>query len=305
VSRPEPRAATVPDAASYDGVTAAFDRFSDRFSAPLARRLLDAADVSAGHHVLDVGTGTGLVALLAAPRVGAEGTVLGIDISEEMLATARAKVGRMLEPGHVAFRRMDAQALDLPDESYDAVVSLFAVHHLPDPRAAFKEMERVLRPGGRLAVAVGSGPPVFSAAAVARAAQRVGEAWRRWRGRELLAPAFLEGLVRRRLPAEEGQRSHHHGSVNVRRLVRRAGFEDVRTFWQGQKIVLDGPEEFWEVQRTFSTVVRDRLARASADEVAALHDEAVAAAARVSRGRVIYRNAALFVTARRPAAAHG
>lgn len=303
---PGPRpSSSVHDAASYDGVGEAFDRLSDRFSAPLARRLLEAAEVGLGDHVLDVGTGTGAVAFPAAARVGPEGTVLGIDISEEMLATARGKAARMLEPGHVTFRIMDAQALALPDASFDVAVSLFAVHHLPDPLAALREMHRVVRPGGRLAVAVGSGPPLLSAAAVRRAFQRMGEARRRWRGRELTAPAYLENLVIERLrPADKEARAHHHRSVNVARLVRGAGFEKVRTFWEGRETVLDSPEEFWDIQRTYSTVVRERLAHASADEVRALRDETNATAARVKAagGRVIYRHAALFVAAHRGAA---
>ena len=294
---------SVHDAASYDGVGEAFDRLSDRFTAPLARRLLEAAEVGPGHNVLDVGTGTGVVAFPAAARVGPEGTVLGIDISEEMLATARGRAGRMLEPGNVTFRIMDAQALALPDASFDAAVSLFAVHHLPDPLAALREMHRVVRPGGRLAVAVGSGPPLLSAAAVVRAFQRVGEAWRRRRGRELTAPGFLEELVRRRLPADAGPRAHHHGSVNVARLVRRGGFEKVRTFWEGRQNVLENEEQFWEIQRTYSTVVRERLAHASPDEVRELRDETLSAAAHVTSqgGRLVYGHAALFVTARRAA----
>jgi SAM-dependent methyltransferase len=305
VTAPEaPPSSSVRDAASYDGVGLAFDRLSDRFTAPLARRLLEAAEAGPGDHGLDVGTGTGVVAFPAAARVGPEGTVLGIDISEEMLATARGKAARMLEPGHVTFRLMDAQALALPDASFDVAVSLFALHHLPDPLAALREMHRVVRPGGRLAVAVGSGPPVLSAAAARRALQRVGGAWRRLRGRELVAPAFLEDLVRRRSgPAKP--HVHHQKSVNLARLVRKAGFVDVRKFWEGHETVLKSPEEFWEVQRTFSTLVRDWLAHAPADEVARLHDEVVGAGARVisSRGCLSYRHSALFVTARRPAAA--
>jgi SAM-dependent methyltransferase len=302
------RTSSLPDAASYDGVAPAFDRFSDRFSAPLARRLLDAARVGPGDHVLDVGTGTGVVAFPAAARVAPEGTVLGVDISEEMLATARAKAAGMLDPGNVTFRALDAQALALPDASFDVVVSLFAVHHLPDPLAALREMNRVLRPGGRLAVGVGSGPPLLSAAAVRRAFERFGESWRRLRGRELAAPAFLESLVRQRLrPADDERHAHHNRSVNVVRLVRGAGFEGVRSFWEGHETVLTSPEEFWEVQRTFSTVVRERLAGATADEVSELRDETVSAAARVtaSGGRVIYRHAALFVTGLRRTGSRG
>jgi ubiquinone/menaquinone biosynthesis C-methylase UbiE len=300
------RTSSLEDAASYDGVALAFDQLSDRFSAPLARRLLDAAEVGPGDHVLDVGTGTGLVAFPAAARVAPEGTVLGVDISEEMLATARDKAGRMLEPGHVAFRIMDAQALTLPDASFDVVVSLFAVHHLPNPLAALKEMQRVLRPGGRLAVAVGSGPPLLSFSAVVRAAQRVGETWRRWRGRELAAPAFLERLARRRWPASDTYHTTHHQTVDLPGLIRAAGFTDVRTFWKGHATVLDTPEEFWDIQRTYSTFVRERLAHAPADEVRNLRDEVLRVGRRVQeRGRLTYRHAALFVTARRPSASHG
>jgi ubiquinone/menaquinone biosynthesis C-methylase UbiE len=308
VTGPGAPASGLEGATSYDGVALAFDRLSDRFSAPLARRLLDAVEVGPGDHVLDVGTGTGLVAFPAAARVGAEGTVLGVDISEEMLATAREKTGRMLEPGHVAFRIMDAQALTLPDASFDVVVSLFAIHHLPDPAAAVREMHRVVRPGGRLAVAVGSGPPLLSSAAARRAVGRAGELWRRLRGLELAAPAFLERLARRRWPASDTHHATHSpGSVNLPRLVRTAGFTDVRTFWEGHATVLESPEEFWDIQRTYSTLVRERLARASADEVGDLRDAVLKVGRRVLEhgGRLTYRHAALFVTARRPAASHG
>jgi ubiquinone/menaquinone biosynthesis C-methylase UbiE len=291
------------DAASYDGVTEAFDRFSERFSTPLARRLLDAAQIGPDDRVLDVGTGTGVVALLAAGRVAPDARVVGVDISEEMLATAREKAARLPEADRIELRRVDVQALDLPDASFDAVVSLFAIAHLPDPAAAFAQMHRVLRPGGRLAVAMGSGPPLLSAAAVGRAAQRIGETWRRLRGRELAAPAFLEELTKRRVPGRDQYHQKHHAArVDLPGLVRAAGFTDVRTFWEGRTYVLDDPEEFWDIQRTYSTLVRERLARASAGEVRDLRDEVLKSGRRVlaSGGRMIYRHAALFVTARRP-----
>jgi len=307
VTRSGAPTSSVQDASSYDGVAEAFDRFSDRFSTPLASRLLEAARVAPSDHVLDVGTGTGVVALHAAPKVGPEGRVLGIDISEEMLGTARAKASRRFQADRVEFRRMDAQALDLPDASFDVVVSLFAVHHLPDPPAAFRQMHRVLRPGGRLAVAAGSGPPLFSLSAVVRAAQRVPETIRRLRGRELTAPGFLDELVRRRLPAIVSHPgAHHHETSNLPALVREAGFTGVESFWEGHHFVLDTPAEFWELQRTYSTLARERLAGASADDVRSLREEVLETSGRVQSrgGRLVYRHAALFVTARRPAQPH-
>ena len=308
MTHPAARHSGFEDAASYDGVSEAFDRFSERFSTPLARRLVDAAQVGPADRVLDVGTGTGVVALLAAARIAPEARVVGIDISEEMLATARAKAARLPQADRIELRRVDVQTLDVPDASFDVVLSLFAIQHLPDPAAAFAQMHRVLRPGGRLAVALGSGPPLLSAAALRRAVERTFEAWRRWRGRELTAPGFLENLARRRLTvADAHHATHHPGSVDLAGLVRNAGFTNIRTFWEGHATVLDTPEEFWDIQRTYSTLVRERLARASADEVRELREEVLTSGRRILArgGRLRYRHAALFVTARRPPPSHG
>jgi len=296
------------DAASYDGVAEAFDRFSERFSSPLARRLLDAARVGPSDRVLDVGTGTGVVALQAAARLAPGSRVVGIDISEEMLATARAKAARLAHADRIELRRVDVHTLDMPDATFDVVVSLFALHHLPDPAAAFRQMYRVLCPGGRLAVAFGSGPPLLSGAAAVRAWERVGETWRRRRGRELAAPAFLEDLARRRLgDAGSHHAAHHPASVNVPALARAAGFEGLASSWEGHRFVLDTPEEFWELQRTYSTSVRERLRRADVPDVRRLRDETVDAARAVQQrgGKLVYRHAALIVTALRPTSPRG
>ena len=306
--KPMQHASDFEDAASYDGVSEAFDRFSERFSSPLARRLLDAAGVAPQDRVLDVGTGTGVVALQAAERLAPGARVVGIDISEEMLATARVKAARLPFADRIELRRVDVHTLDMADATFDVVVSLFALHHLPDPAAAFRQMYRVLRPGGRLAVAFGSGPPLLSRAAAARAVQRVGEAWRRRRGREIAAPAFLEDLARRRLgDAGSHHAAHHPASLDVPALVRAAGFTSLASSWAGQRFVLDTPEEFWNLQRTYTTSVRERLRRADPPQVRKLRDETVEAARAVLQrgGTLVYRHAALMVTARRPLAPHG
>jgi SAM-dependent methyltransferase len=113
-----------------------------------APRLADAAAVSSGDRVLDVGCGTGVLARAAADRVAVEAQVSGVDINEGMLAVA----GR-LRPG-VDWRQGDATELPFADETYDVVVSQFALMYFPDRRSALSEMVRVLKPRGRLAVAV-------------------------------------------------------------------------------------------------------------------------------------------------------
>jgi ubiquinone/menaquinone biosynthesis C-methylase UbiE len=115
--------------------------------------LLDMADLRPGEHVLDIGTGTGAAALLAARRVGTAGRVLGIDRSSAMLAKARAKAARR-GFATVAFRRMDCTALRLPRASFDAVISSFGTPEgLYDGEDVFRQWLGVLRPGGRLCFA--------------------------------------------------------------------------------------------------------------------------------------------------------
>jgi ubiquinone/menaquinone biosynthesis C-methylase UbiE len=115
--------------------------------------MLDMAALRPGERVLDVACGTGLVSFRAAQAVGAKGAVVGTDISGEMVETARS--GAVLrELANVRFERGDAEALPLPDASFDATVCGLGLMYVPDPVRALCEMRRLLRPGGRAAAAV-------------------------------------------------------------------------------------------------------------------------------------------------------
>lgn len=111
-------------------------------------RVADAGHVSPGQRVLDVACGTGVLARFAADRVGGEGHVVGLDPNEGMLAVAR-RVAPVVE-----WRQGEAESLPFEDGSFDAVVSQFGLMFFRDAPEALREMMRVLRPGGRLAVAV-------------------------------------------------------------------------------------------------------------------------------------------------------
>ena len=104
-----------------------------------------------GETVLDLGSGPGLDALLAASQVGPGGRVIGVDMTPEMLARARATAARA-GVTHVDFREGRLEALPVEDASVDAVTSNCVINLVPDKAAVFREVARVLRPGGRVVV---------------------------------------------------------------------------------------------------------------------------------------------------------
>lgn len=106
-----------------------------------------AAGVAPGARVLDVGCGTGAATVAAAARVGRDGRVVGLDPNPEMLTVARRKQGIEWIEGR-------AEKLPFRDAEFDAVVSQFAMMFFDDRVAALQEMQRVLAPDGRMAVAV-------------------------------------------------------------------------------------------------------------------------------------------------------
>ncbi len=111
-------------------------------------RVVDAARIRPGHRVLDVACGTGILAREASQRVGAGGTVAGLDPSVEMLTVA-ARLAPAIE-----WRRGWAESLPYPEDSFDAVVSQFGLMFFSDRSKSLREMLRVLTPDGCLAVAV-------------------------------------------------------------------------------------------------------------------------------------------------------
>jgi ubiquinone/menaquinone biosynthesis C-methylase UbiE len=131
--------------ANFNAMAANYDSLG--FTQRCAQRLLELANLKAGETVLDVGTGTGLVATVAAQLIGSTGKVVGVDFSPEMLAKARQRAAGI---SGLEFLEGDAEHLDLPSEQFDAVLYASSLFFIPDMLQAVREGWRVLEPGGRL-----------------------------------------------------------------------------------------------------------------------------------------------------------
>lgn len=140
----------------WDSVAPAWEKNHDALAEGLETcndTMLEQAGIAPGLSVLDLGSGTGYPALLAAKEVGPTGHVTGVDFSGEMLDAARRKA-EALGLGNIKFKECDVTDLPFEDSSFDAVTSRFCLMFLPDLAKTLSEVFRVLKPGGRFSAAV-------------------------------------------------------------------------------------------------------------------------------------------------------
>lgn len=248
--------------------------FVPAIGAPHAADLIDTAALRLGERVLDVACGTGVVARLAAERVGTTGTVAGLDLNPGMLAVARVVTPPSLS---IEWHEASAEAMPLPDEAFDVVLCQFGLQFVPDKPAALREMRRVLAPGGRLAINVpGSTPPIFAI---------VDEALERHIGPE--AAGFVRMVFSLHDPDE------------IRNLINSAGFHDVDVQPGTKTLRLPPPEEFlWQYVQ--STPLAAVMARADDQSRAALERDVVAKLQEfVKNGALIFQHDPVVATARK------
>jgi ubiquinone/menaquinone biosynthesis C-methylase UbiE len=137
----------------WDLAAVDYEALWQRQLAPARDRLLQCAALEPRERVLDVACGTGLVSFAAAAAVGLLGRVIGVDLSGAMVDAARAHADRR-GAINVSFTRMDAEELAFPNASFDVALCALGLMYFPVPARALREMRRVVRPGGRIALAV-------------------------------------------------------------------------------------------------------------------------------------------------------
>ena len=176
--------------------------------APVSAWMLDAVSLQPGERVLELAAGLGETGMMAAEQVAPMGGVIISDQAESMLAGARARA-QELELNNLEFRVLNGEWIDMPVASVDAVLCRWGYMLMADPAAALGETRRVLRPGGRVALAVW--------ASVAE------NPWSALPAAELIE----RGLLAR--PAQTARRVRSHSAIEqrVRKLLEQAGFTEI------------------------------------------------------------------------------
>jgi SAM-dependent methyltransferase len=250
----------------------------DLRSAPMTRRLLEAAAPSPGEAVLDVGCGTGTTTIAIARHVGDSGRTIGLDISAPMLELA---LQRAADAGVDAeFRQADAQTVEL-GEQFDLVVSRFGVMFFDDPAAAFTNLAGSLRSGGRMCFVC----------------------WNDMLGNEWVSVPAMAVVAHVGLPEATDPQAPGPFSLaepdRTRRLLEDAGFTDVAIDGAGDPInVGDDPES------TVSFMASDEMGRRllegkPAEQVQAALDAATEALRPYARGDGVWLGTSYWVVSAR------
>jgi ubiquinone/menaquinone biosynthesis C-methylase UbiE len=150
---------------AYNAASNHFDDEPLAFWARTGNSTVERLRLPNGARVLDVGCGTGASAIPAARTVGPAGSVVGVDLADQLLDRAREKANRQ-GLANVEFRQADMEALGYPNGTFDAVVSVFSVFFVPDMARQVAELWRMVKPGGQLAITTW-GPNAFEPGATA------------------------------------------------------------------------------------------------------------------------------------------
>jgi len=213
----------------FDDTATSYDRVGPSIFSKFGARLVEQMPLARGARVLDIATGTGAVLLPAARRVGPKGHVTGIDLSGEILKEAE-RIVRANGLTNVELRKMDAEHLEFPDNAFDVVTCAFALFLFTDTEAALREIHRVCKPGGYVALTnFDKTPPPFDPAL------------------PLLIQQFIAYQVAVTLPPQVA-----YTPQEVEALLSRFGFRSIKAHSEMNDIVYATAEDTWAVILTLA-----------------------------------------------------
>jgi ubiquinone/menaquinone biosynthesis C-methylase UbiE len=137
----------------WDKASGYYEAYWQKQLYPAQQKLLQLANIKSGDKIIDIACGTGLVSFPAAEQAGEKGFVMANDISDKMVETGTA-IAKEKNLSNISFQRMDAEELDVEDNSYDIALCALGLMYFPDPLKAIKEMYRLLKPGAHAVAAV-------------------------------------------------------------------------------------------------------------------------------------------------------
>jgi ubiquinone/menaquinone biosynthesis C-methylase UbiE len=219
--------ARVQAAATYNAASDHYDQSALSFWDRFGRRTVERLPLEPGKRVLDVCSGSGASALPLAERVGPTGNVIAVDLAERLLQLARKKAEHQ-GLSNIEFRVGDFQELGLADASFDAVVCVFGIFFVPDMNRAVRELWRMVRPGGQLAITTW-GPNLFEPAN--------SEFWEAVRAER---PDLYKGFNPWDRICEP---------VLVRTMLREAGVEAAEVVAEPGTHRIDTPADWWSIVR--------------------------------------------------------
>ncbi len=208
---------------------------------PVSGWLVDAIEPQPGHRVLELAAGPGDTGFLAAELIAPGGTLITSDAVEEMLELARARAAE-LGITNVEFQTIDAEWIDLPTAEVDGVLARWGYMLLADPAAALRETRRVLRPGGRVALAAWTGPDENPWTAVAM--QETGR---------------MAGAPKPDLDAPNMFAFRDPG--RIRSLLEETGFTDIEIEQLDIVMEYDDLDTWWDVALDVSTSLADQVGK--------------------------------------------
>ena len=211
----------------------------------ISDRLVELAGVKPGSRVLDIATGIGEPSVTAARRAQPDGKVLATDISPQMLAIAKERAEK-LGLQNIEFRESDAESLNLPDQSFDAVTCRWGLMFLPNLQSALKLFNKALTPGGKMAAAVWPTPDKAPALNLSFATVR----------RELNLPP----------PPPDLPPFNLSDSEKLRNLFAQAGFHDVKTENISATFRFNSAEDFTNFNKAITAPVIALLNGQTADK---------------------------------------